>query len=386
MTPDKEYDAPSSIDLTGETFRNCEGTFPLYGEWKLGNQGNRGYGRIDMREATENSVNTYFGQLIKDAGVCATVQMAAKAGVKMATGQDLVETYSSIPSFVIGTAEVTPLSLAEAYATFANRGIHCDPIILQGVQTKDGAELEVPSANCQQVIRPEIADGVNYLLQGVAENGTGRPAALRDGRPQAGKTGTIDNYEALWYAGYTPEMAGVAMLAADKTHPFWEGKFPRSLRRLTLPSGYRIEGSGGGDAGLMWRGAMSAAVADLPRTEFIEPTDEILEGVEVPVPSVRGMGYNEAKEVLEAAGFTTERVRVHSNRRRGTFLGITPSDMAVKFSTIRMRVSLGPAPKPKPKPEPKPEPAPAPPPAEPAPPAPPADPPADPPAEEESDD
>ena len=391
MTPDKKYNAPGEIDLSDEEFRSCTTTFKPWGGWELGNQGGNSFGTIDMREATQKSVNTYFGQLVRDVGICPTVQMAANAGVEMATGEDLVEKYNNIPSFVIGTAEVTPLSLAEAYATFANRGIRCDPIILEGVRTKDGVDLEVPTGNCQQVIRPEVADGVNYLLQGVAEEGTGRPAALKDGRPQAGKTGTIDNYEALWYAGYTPEMVGISMLAADKTHEFWADTTPgqRSLRRLQLPGGYRIEGSGGGDAGLMWRGAMSVAVADLPKTEFVQPTDEILEGVEVPVPDVSGLGYNAAKEVLEAAGFTTQRVGVHHRTRRGTFLGITPSDTAIKFSTIRMRVSLGPAPAP---PPPKQTQAPSAPPADtPAdPPAdtpadPPAAPPADPPAEDSDD-
>jgi beta-lactam-binding protein with PASTA domain len=61
---------------------------------------------------------------------------------------------------------------------------------------------------------------------------------------------------------------------------------------------------------------------------------------------------------LEAAGFQTQRQGVYSSRREGTFLGISPSETAVKFSTIRLKVSLGPKPEPKPKPKPQPEPEP----------------------------
>ena len=344
MTPDKEYDSPGKLDPMGMTFRNCSGSFKwTQSDWKPQNQGGRGYGNIDMRKAAELSVNTYFIQLIADAGICNTIDMAKKAGVKMATGQDL-RINENYPTFTLGTAEVTPLSLAEAYATFANRGVHCDPIILQSVVTKDGKELAVPDANCKQVIRPEVADGVTYLLAGVVENGTGRRAAIRDGRPQAGKTGTTNDYTDLWFAGYTPDMAGVAMLSADKAHPYWAGKKVRPIKGLRLDSGYFIEGSGGGDAGLMWRGAMAAALKNTPKTPFQKPTDEILEGVKIPVPDVKGMGYNEAKEVLEAAGFSTRRMGVYSDRRKGSFLGITPSGTAVKFSTITLRVSNGPRP------------------------------------------
>ncbi|OMG53460.1 transglycosylase domain-containing protein [Tessaracoccus sp. ZS01] len=349
MTPDQKYDAPKELEIDGETFTNCEGPFKTRADRPVSNY-DRGYGTIDMRKAAESSVNTYFMQLIQAVGICNTTTMAEKVGVKLANG-DPMSTQASFPSFTLGTAYITPLSMAEAYATFANRGIHCTPIILQSVTTKEGKKLEVPSANCEQVIRPEIADGVNYLLQGVAMNGTGRRAALRDGRDEAGKTGTTNENKAVWYAGYTPEMAGVAMIGVDTANTWW--KTHTQTVKGTMPaSGTYLEGSGGGDAGQIWKAAMTSALADKPKTKFTEPTKTILEGQLVPVPDVKGMGYNEAKETIEAAGFTTRTQREYSSRRKGAFLGITPSDQAVKFSTITLRVSAGPEPAPKPAPEP----------------------------------
>ncbi|WP_255422082.1 MULTISPECIES: transglycosylase domain-containing protein [unclassified Tessaracoccus] len=362
MTPQRQYNAPEALPLEGMTFKNCTGPFVFKQDHTVRNY-NRGYGLINMIRGAEDSVNTYFMQLEADAGICASIDMAKAAGVKMSTGQDL-RVNQNYPTFVLGTSEVTPLSMAEAYATFANRGIHCTPIILETVTTKDGSSLAVPPADCKQVIRPEIADGVNFILKSVIDNGTGRPARLSDGRPQAGKTGTISENQAVWFAGYTPEMAGAAWIAIDKTNPWYESK-RKTLKNVRLPSGTYLRGSGGGDAGLIWKAAMASALADKPKTAFNAPTTEVLEGVKVPLPDVSGMGYNEAKRTLEAAGFQTQRWSVYSNRSAGTFLGISPTGSAVKFSTVSLKVSQGPKPAPRPEPV---APAPAAP-AEPAPPA-----------------
>ena len=367
MTPQRQYNAPEALPLEGMTFKNCAGPFVFKQDHTVRNY-NRGYGLINMIRGAEDSVNTYFMQLEADAGICASIDMAKAAGVKMSTGQDL-RVNQNYPTFVLGTSEVTPLSMAEAYATFANRGIHCTPIILETVTTKDGSSLAVPPADCKQVIRPEIADGVNFILKSVIDNGTGRPARLSDGRPQAGKTGTISENQAVWFAGYTPEMAGAAWIAIDKTNPWYESK-RKTLKNVRLPSGTYLRGSGGGDAGLIWKAAMASALADKPKTGFTKPTTEVLEGVKVPLPDVSGMGYNEAKRTLEAAGFQTQRWSVYSDRSEGTFLGISPTGSAIKFSTVSLKVSMGPKPAPRPEPAP---PAPAAP-AEPAPPATPAPP------------
>ena len=175
------------------------------------------------------------------------------------------------------------------------------------------------------------------------------PAQLESGHPQAGKTGTTNNAEAVWFAGYTPDMAGVALIAADNGPDFseyWKSKGNKRIDRVNLVNGGRLAGSGGGDAGLIWKAAMAAALADTPARDFTGPTKEILEGVKVPVPDVKGMSASEAEDTLKAAGFSTQRTLVYSDRRKGSFLGIEPSKEAVKFSTIRIKISNGPKPEP----------------------------------------
>jgi len=144
-------------------------------------------------------------------------------------------------------------------------------------------------------------------------------------------------------------MAGVAMITTDKTHPYYKGRKYQGLDGQKVAGG-RLNGSGGGDAGKIWKAAMKSALRDKPKTKFTAPSKSILEGVKVKVPSIKGMGYDEAKQTLEAAGFSTSVWRVYSDSRKGAFLGIEPSGTATKFSTIRMKISNGPKPKPKPKP------------------------------------
>ena len=338
------FDAPQTMQFKGQKFKNCEGTFTFQGSWEPKNY-DKAYGVIDMLKAAQNSVNTYFIQLEAKVGICASIDMAQKLGVKLADGEDMRK-MAEYPSWVLGTAYVTPLSMAEAYATFANRGVHCNPIILQSVQTKDGTEVEIPSADCKQVISPEVADGVNSVLSTVMNPpGTGTPARMPDGRPQAGKTGTTNEAQSVWFAGYTPDMAGVAYIAADVTSSRFKGKDVKSIDRMRMSTGKILEGSGGRDAGGIWKSAMSAALKDVPASNFQEPDRRILEGEKVPVPNVTGMTEEQARQALEAEGFSVGRLEQFSPQPAGTYLGkVAPNSRAAKYSTIQMVYSKGPMP------------------------------------------
>jgi len=343
VPPSTSFESKSNMEFRGMTFKNCEGPFKFTDHYAPKNY-DGDYGSIDMVTAAQKSVNTYFIQLEAKVGICSSIDMAQKLGVKLADGEDMRK-MAGIPSWVLGVAEVTPLSMAEAYATFAARGVHCNPIILQSVQTKDGAEIEIPSADCQQVINPDVADGVNSILQTVVTQGTGAPARMDDGRPQAGKTGTTNRTQALWFAGYTPDMAGVAYIAADVTSSHFKDREDKSIDHLRMSTGRSLQGSGGQDAGGIWKAAMKAALKDVPPSSFEKPNQRILEGEKVPVPSVAGMSEQEAKDALEAAGFTPGRWEQFSNQPAGTYLGkVSPSGSAAKYSTVNLVYSKGPLP------------------------------------------
>ncbi|GAB3752137.1 transglycosylase domain-containing protein [Microlunatus parietis] len=352
----KKYDAKKTINLKGRSFQTCEGRAKL-DNWKVSNSTGAN-GVMDMHRAMQMSVNTYFAQLVLQVGLCRTTEMAEKLGIE-STGRDereghegetrdLVDYYQYIPAFTLGSVEISPISMAEAYATFAARGIHCDPIIIRKITKPDGKEIQAPSANCKRVLEKDVADGVNSLLSGVINKGTGRRAAVDDGRPQAGKTGTIDSNEAVWFSGYTPEAAGVAMIAIDKRQkPFIRGKKgfrSRGVKGFKLESGESLEGSGSGDAGQeIWKPTMERYLKDKPKTKFKKPSKEIETGKMVPMPGLAGLTIAEATTKLEDAGFTVVRDRVYSDTvPAGDFIGFSQYGGKVReFSTIYILFSAG---------------------------------------------
>ena len=325
---DKKLPGTSPIQFQNKVFRTCDAagnttSFKFTQNYKLPNE-TGSFGVIDMRVGAAKSVNTYFVGLEQVAGICQSARMAELAGVQLSSGGSMVQQYSYIPSFTLGVAEVTPLSMAVGYATMAARGVHCDPIIVSSIASRAGQAIATQSANCKQAIRPEVADGVNYVLQYVMQpGGTGAGVRIPGNRPQAGKTGTIEGRAAVWFTGYTPNVAGVAMVAVDKAPRFqayWAGK-PNHLMGLRLPGGWYLNGTGSGDAGDIWTPAMTSATAGLPALGFTTPPDSIIHGTRVQTPSTSGMSPAQAQAALEAAGFSVSPRNVYDNSAAGTYIG-----------------------------------------------------------------
>ncbi|MFH9012577.1 transglycosylase domain-containing protein [Streptomyces sp. NPDC017943] len=225
---------------------------------RLENENESEVGPYDMREATAKSVNTYYVQMISDIGICPVTTMAKKMGVQRADGDKMPQ----VPSIALGTQEMSPLTMANGYATFASRGMHCTPIAIEAVSRRIGDKtksLPVPKSTCSRAMSEKTADTINALLKGVVEDGTGSKAGL-GGRPSAGKTGTTDERYAAWFVGYTPNMAG-AVWVGDPAHK-------RKMTGITI--GGRSYGKvfGGEVPGPIWRDMMSGALAGKPVENF----------------------------------------------------------------------------------------------------------------------
>ena len=338
------FNAKPEMNFKDKVFKSCNGSFKLTTDWKVTNASPSG--TMNMLAGVKNSVNTYFAQLIQAIGVCEATQMAKRLGLEVSLpGVDVVTEYNDKPAFTLGIIEVPPLSMVEAYATFAARGIHCDPVILKSIKTRDGASLAVPSANCKRVISEELADAMNLVLQGPYNGGTATTAKV-PGVQMAGKTGTVPRNKAVWTMGYTPELAAAAMISYDnskKYRKFWKGH-PSFLRYVRLPaSGRFLSGFSGNNAGFsLLRPAFTAAIASRPKTRFVEPPSSILAGTSTTIPSCSGMGAASCRATLEAAGFTTYSYYLDSDRPKGTFLGTYPSGSAATYSRIGLMFSNGP--------------------------------------------
>lgn len=265
---------PFSLQLKGLTFQGCSGPFKFNQDHTVNNDAQSQQGDIGMTQAIASSVNTWFTLLEQRVGICQAVEMAKAAGVQRGDGKDMITDpphYDQIPSFTLGTVEATPLSMTAAYATFANRGIRCDPVIMSGVTGPDGAALAVPSGNCRQVIEPTVADGVSAGLQHVITEGTGTAAYVPGGYSLAGKTGTVTGATAVWFDGYTPDLACTVMIAVDPAAQYWQDRgITPTLAHLRLPvSGTYIDGFGGSDSAPIWRTVMETELPKWPVTHFV---------------------------------------------------------------------------------------------------------------------
>ncbi|MGW2423327.1 transglycosylase domain-containing protein [Streptomyces sp. NPDC001709] len=258
--PTQEYSSPYKMTYPSPV-QACDGKVwrnDPHNLAKLTNENPSEHGPYGMKEATAKSVNTYYVQLISDIGICPVTEMAKKMGVQRADGR----TMDQAPSIALGTQEMSPLTMANAYATFASRGMYCTPVAIASITQKVGSEqksLEVPKSTCSRAMSEKTADTVSTILKGVVEDGTGQEAGL-DNRPSAGKTGTTDQRYAAWFVGYTPNMAG-AVWVGDPQHK-------RQMTGITIGGVPYDKVYGGKVPGPIWRDMMTGALNGKPAEDF----------------------------------------------------------------------------------------------------------------------
>ncbi|WP_405553920.1 transglycosylase domain-containing protein [Streptomyces sp. NBC_01171] len=251
---------PSPIQRCGATpYRNTE-------KETAENENESEKGPYRMKEAMAKSVNTYFVQLIADIGLCPVVKMADKLHVVQGDGSKLPQT----PAIALGAIGLSPLTMANAYATFASRGMYCTPVAIESITEKSGDEeksLPVPKSTCTRAMSEKTADTVNTLLRDVIDSGTGQEAGLND-RDSAGKTGTTDERKNAWFVGYTPNMSGAV----------WVGSARQDVQmsNITIGGTFHPLVFGGGVPGPIWRDAMSGALVgkDAPDFNTIDIPDD----------------------------------------------------------------------------------------------------------------
>ena len=156
-------------------------------------------GTISITKATTVSDNTVFAQLSADLGYDKFDQMAHAMGI--------TSPLDGNPSEVIGGLRVgvTPLEMADAYATIANGGTHITPTILAKVVFPDGSSINLANPPRKQVFTDGETYAATQVLKTVIQSGTG--TAANYGCPAAGKTGTAENLDNAWFVGYTPQLS-----------------------------------------------------------------------------------------------------------------------------------------------------------------------------------
>jgi penicillin-binding protein 1A len=182
-------------------------------------------------------------------------------------------------SEVLGTADVSPLEMAAAYATFANQGVYHAPLLITRVTTADGKVLPLPvQPRTRIVLSSDQATVLNYVLQQVVLRGTGT-AAGGVGTPVAGKTGTTENSTDAWFIGYTPHLTTAVWMGYAATSKSMDGF--RGVNNLT----------GGTIPAELWHDYMTAALTSYPQYASDFPAAYYLAGQTLVPPSPSGLQF-----------------------------------------------------------------------------------------------
>ncbi|MFJ9176650.1 transglycosylase domain-containing protein [Streptomyces sp. NPDC102360] len=245
----KQYPAPYQMPYPSRV-QTCSGKpWVNDGGYKLENENESEVGPYRLKEAMAKSINTYFVQMIGDIGMCPVVKMTDKLGVVQGNGKKVDEVPSSM---TLGSTGLSPLTMATAYAAFANRGTYCTPVAIDAITDPNGKALDVPKSKCSRAMSKSTADKINTLLSGVVDSGTGKTAGLT-GRDNAGKTGTTDGRKNAWFAGYTPNLSGAV----------WVGSASQAvpMTDITIGGQYHDKVFGADTPGPIWRDAMNGALS-----------------------------------------------------------------------------------------------------------------------------
>ena len=167
-------------------------------------------GTMDLYRGTQESVNTFYALLERATGVCEPFQLAKDDGRRahQPDGRRPGPGAERVPTFTLGVANVSPLEMAEAYATFAARGLHCDSRPVTEIEDADGNLLKKYRRSCTQVMRAEHRRRASTTCCAACRS----PAASATTTvapacsvPSAGKTGTTQDGKSVWFVGYTPQ-------------------------------------------------------------------------------------------------------------------------------------------------------------------------------------
>lgn len=222
---------------------DCSSPVTING-WRVENYGGASYGIRTIQNATAISSNTGYARLIDQVGAQSAYDVARKMGV---TSLDL----QPLPSATLGAVGVTTLEMAGAYAVLASGGEQRNPVAITQILAVDGSLLFQHKDAPKRAITEEVSSATTEVLKTVFTEGTAAGAGLSSGQPQAGKTGTSENWRDSWLCAYTPYLSTAVWIGARQ-----ERSMPESL-----------------DCSYVWKNFMTMYHSDLPIKYFDKKND-----------------------------------------------------------------------------------------------------------------
>ncbi len=244
-------------------------TFTPRGDTKtIRNEFSNQYGPVTLRRAVAESINTAFVDMTEqiEGGPDKVIQAANDAGAPGVSGE---AGWSPNNRIALGAAEVSPVNMSNAYATFADSGKYKPAHIVSTVEDTNGNVVYSADASPEQNIDANVAANLTDALTSVVSEGTGRKASSL-GRPVAGKTGTNgvgDDITSAWFVGYTRQISTAVMYVAGDSGNEDLDDFKRPQDPTFFGSSYPL---------MTWVDFMTEASEGMEVLDFDEPTE--LEG------------------------------------------------------------------------------------------------------------
>ncbi|MCL2332655.1 MAG: transglycosylase domain-containing protein [Actinomycetia bacterium] len=311
------------------------------GYWEVQNSEGQSRGQISVAQATYGSVNGAYARIEMALGSLDTEKADGKTNARLGA-EKVAEVAKSMgvvtlplpanPSLTLGGDAVTVQDIASGFATLANNGVYCPVVKIVSITDKSGQPIynskDDPAKAPTRVLTPSVVCAVNEILQGVVTGGTATTARI-SGRQIAGKTGTTNESTNLWFTGFTPNFCT----------SIWRGwRDVDDTVRINGRMGY-----GGSACGPIWKDYAQKVFADLPNEDFpsapAPPYDNSkfkFFGSSEEAPSVVGMDYQQAYDLLIRAGFSVSWIEVAADAPRGTIIA-----QSVRGNNVTLTVSLG---------------------------------------------
>ncbi len=252
ISPSQKYlDAPFVVDLGAQ------------GKWRPGNYEGDFMGAVPLHVALEESRNLVTVRVANQIGMSAVADTAIAF--------HLVDQMPHVLPEALGAIDTTVLREAGAYAGLAAGGREVAPRLIDTVQDRDGHVVwRAPGPECDAACqdpshppdlpdpRKQIADAqsvyqLNLMMQGVVQRGTGKLAGFGPDRQIAGKTGTSQDFQDAWFAGFTPDLVTVVWIGFDSPASLGNGE------------------SGGTVSAPVWHDFMAVALKGRPNLKFPAP-------------------------------------------------------------------------------------------------------------------
>jgi penicillin-binding protein 1A len=278
------FPGASPVTITDPRCATKDPTTGVYQPWQPENFEGEQFGTINLDQATTDSVNTVYAQLVAEIGP----EKVATTLDRFGYGREGTSGKRQIPpncSLALGAIPVTPLEHARAYAAFDARGKLPTVTPIRYVQNATGRCIDEylgAKKTCKNNHRDitttvETQNNVDVLTQvltHVVESGTATAANI--GRPVAGKTGTTQDHQDAWFAGYVPQLTTVVWVGYPVQHVKGRPPFTPQMQFCSDPVLCRpvhgINVAGGTFPAMIWAKYMAAAVQGLPIEQFPTPT------------------------------------------------------------------------------------------------------------------